>query len=231
MYSGIRLIFHKDMLPWVFVPIGVSVVVFLAGLALIGSVLFAQIDQYLGLWPSFIRNTIWWFLICTLSSSLSFLLFAFSNLLAAPFNSQLSLAVEHKLGNGYVDENISVMKNIKVCLASITAEVKKLKCFSKIGIPLLLLTFIPGPNIFVPIAWLWFGSWMLSLEYLDYPLSNHDRNFPASQEYAAHNRGLTLGFGFALTVITMIPIVSCLAMPTGVAAGTILYDRKIKTHA
>ena len=163
------------------------------------------------------------------SSSLSFLLFALSKLLAAPFNSQLSAVVEYKLGNGDSSENMGLMKNIKIVLVSISAEVKKLSCFLKIGLPLLIVTLIPGPNLFTPIVWIWFGSWMLSLEYIDYSLSNHGRNFPEPKNHAACERGLTLGLGSALTIITLIPLVNCVAMPAGVAAGTILCSKDLKT--
>jgi CysZ protein len=225
-YSGVRLIFQRDMLRWVLVPFCLSVIICGAGLLAIGLFLYEQIDHYLGLWPSYFRNFILWFLICTLSSSISFLLFALSNLLAAPFNSQLSAAVEYKLGNSNSSGNMGLMKSIKVGLASMGAEIRKLSCFLKIGLPLLILTLIPGPSLFAPIAWVWFGSWMLSLEYIDYPLSNHGRDFPESKNYAARERGLTLGLGFALTIITLIPLVNCVAMPAGVAAGTNFYVQK-----
>jgi CysZ protein len=69
---------------------------------------------------------------------------------------------------------------------------------------------------------------MLSLEYIDYPLSNNGREFPAAKNYAAQERGLTLGLGFSLTILTLLPIVNILAMPIGVAAGTLFYDQKIR---
>jgi len=197
---------------------------------MMGFFLHAQLEQYLGLWPNYLRNIIWWFLICTLSSTLPFLLFAVSNLLAAPFNSQLSAAVECKLGNKNRSSNsdTEAFKNIADSIISIGSEIKKLGCFLKLGLPLLIFSLIPGLNLFAPVAWLLFGSWMLSLEYIDYPLSNNGREFPAAKNYAAQERGLTLGLGFSLTIITLVPIINILAMPIGVAAGTLFYDQKIR---
>ena len=231
-YSAAQLICRRDMFKWVMAPLFVSTTILVSGLLVIGCFLYAQLEQYLSIWPNYLRNIIWWFLICTLSSTLSFLLFAISNLLAAPFNSQLSAAVEHKLGSGNKNSSsdMGMFENVIVGINSIGFEIKKLGCFLKLGLPLLICSLIPGPNFLAPIAWLLFGSWMLSLEYIDYPLSNNGRDFPAVRDYAAQERGLTLGFGFSLTILTLLPIVNILAMPIGVAAGTILYDRKIRKN-
>lgn len=229
-YSAAHLICTRDMFKWVIVPFCVSATILVGGLLVIGFILYAQLEQYLSIWPNYLRNIIWWFLICTLASTLSFLLFAVSNLLAAPFNSQLSAAIECKLGNKNRNSNsdMEFFKNIADSIISIGSEIKKLGCFFKLGLPLLIFSLIPGLNLFAPIAWLLFGSWMLSLEYIDYPLSNNGRDFPAAKNYAAQERGLTLGLGFSLTIITLVPIINILAMPIGVAAGTLFYDQKIR---
>ena len=229
-YPAARLICRRDMVKWAIVPICVSTIILVGGLLMVGFFLYAQLEQYLSIWPSYLRNIIWWFLICTLSSTLSFLLFSVSNLLAAPFNSQLSAAIECKLGNQNRNSNsdAGAFKNITDSIISIGSEIKKLGCFLKLGLPLLICSLIPGLNLFAPIAWLLFGSWMLSLEYIDYPLSNNGRGFPAAKNYAAQERGLTLGLGFSLTILTLLPIANILAMPIGVAAGTLFYDQKIR---
>ena len=64
---------------------------------------------------------------------------------------------------------------------------------------------------------------MLALEYLDYPMGNHGLLFPEQRRRARERRLLVLGFGAAISGLTMIPVINFLVMPLAVAGATALW--------
>ena len=70
--------------------------------------------------------------------------------------------------------------------------------------------------------WLLFSAWMLALEYLDYPLSNHGRLFPHYRGALRQRRWLALGFGGAVLLLTLVPLLNFIVMPAAVAGATAL---------
>jgi CysZ protein len=90
-------------------------------------------------------------------------------------------------------------------------------------IPLLVLFFIPGINAIAPLLWAAFSAWMLALQYVDYPMGNHNILFREQRRILARRRWLALGFGGAVLVITMVPIVNFLAMPAAVIGATLMW--------
>ena len=38
---------------------------------------------------------------------------------------------------------------------------------------MLILTIIPVFNAFAPLGWFLLGAWMMSLQFVDYPMGNH----------------------------------------------------------
>jgi CysZ protein len=65
-----------------------------------------------------------------------------------------------------------------------------------------------------------FTVWMLALEYLDFPLGNRGLLFPEQRELAAQHRWVVLGFGSAVFLLTLIPLVNFTVMPAAVAGAT-----------
>nr|MBP8024433.1 EI24 domain-containing protein [Chromatiaceae bacterium] len=69
-------------------------------------------------------------------------------------------------------------------------------------------------------------AWILALEYLDYPMGNQGLG---AREIRRRLRGrpvLSLGFGAATVVLTMIPLVNFIAMPSAVAGATALWVKE-----
>ena len=71
--------------------------------------------------------------------------------------------------------------------------------------------------------WILFGAWMLSLEYLDYPMSNHKQFFKDINKQALSERSLSLGLGSGILLLTSIPFINLIAMPVSVAGATTLW--------
>ena len=149
-----------------------------------------------------------------------------ANFIAAPFNALLAEKVEFKLRGGTVTgpSNISLLKNVGKTLGS---EVSKVLYMLKWMPILLLITIIPGLNLIAPLAWLIYGAWMYSLQYIDYPMGNHNLFMKDELVILRKNRGNALGFGLATTLITIIPVLNFLAMPVAVSGATALWVKKL----
>jgi CysZ protein len=117
-----------------------------------------------------------------------------------------------------------LLKNVGKALGS---EVGKILYMLKWMPLLLLITVIPGVNLVAPLAWIIYGAWMYSLQYADYPMGNHDLFMKDELVILRKNRGFALGFGLAVTLITIIPILNFLAMPVAVSGATALWVKQL----
>ncbi len=149
-----------------------------------------------------------------------------AGLVAAPFNALLAEAVARRLGCEPGTETATGDGGWRGLLASagpsLLAELRKLGYFLLRALPLLLLFLIPGLNLLAPFLWLLFTAWMLTLEYVDYPLSSRGLLFPRYRGVLRERRWLALGFGAAVLLLSVVPLLNFLVMPAAVAGATTL---------
>jgi CysZ protein len=112
---------------------------------------------------------------------------------------------------------------------ALASEARKFSYFIIRALPLLLLFLIPGLNLLAPLLWLIFSSWMLALEYLDYPMSANGLLFNDIRQQLGQQRMTTLAFGGGILLLTVIPVINFFIMPIAVAGATALYVDKIAT--
>jgi CysZ protein len=144
---------------------------------------------------------------------------AIANLLASPFNGLLAEQVERIQTGRAPDSGMSIWKEVAIAPAQ---EIRKLLYFLIWAIPLLVLFLIPVINVAAPFVWAAFSAWMLTLQYVDYPLGNRGMRFADQRALMRGNRQLSLGFGAVVLVLTMIPVVNFVAMPAAVVGATFL---------
>ncbi len=144
-----------------------------------------------------------------------------ANIIAAPFNSLLAEATERHLSGRSVDDSGGFKQIMKDLIPTILMEIKKLVYMILWSIPfLLMLFFIP---IIGPIIWFLFTAWMMSLQYMDYPMGNHKLDFGQQRSLQAKQRWFSMGFGGITMGASMIPFVNFIVMPTAVIAATIIW--------
>ncbi|MCW8957311.1 MAG: EI24 domain-containing protein [Gammaproteobacteria bacterium] len=107
-----------------------------------------------------------------------------------------------------------------------SSEIAKLIYILKWSVIILVISFIPAINLAAPFLWLVFGAWMLAMEYMDYPMSNHGHFFKEINKQVAADKSLSLGFGFGVFMFTSIPLLNFLAMPAAVSGATALWVRR-----
>jgi len=144
-----------------------------------------------------------------------------ANIIAAPFNSLLAEATERHLTGKSMEDSGGFKQVMKELIPTIMMEIKKLIYMILWSIPfLLMLFFIP---ILGPIIWFLFTAWMMSLQYMDYPMGNHKLDFGQQRNLQAKQRWFSMGFGGITMGASMIPLVNFIVMPTAVIAATIIW--------
>jgi CysZ protein len=229
LFQGFSLIFQKGIRGFVLIPLLINIVIFSGAVWLA----YTQYQQLMGrllsllpTWMSWIEWLLLPFFALLIMLVIYYTFSIIANFIAAPFNALLAEKVELKLRGGTVtgSSNISLLKNVGKTLGS---EVSKVLYMLKWMPILLLITIIPGLNLIAPLAWLIYGAWMYSLQYIDYPMGNHNLFMKDELVILRKNRGNALGFGLATTLITIIPVLNFLAMPVAVSGATALWVKKL----
>jgi CysZ protein len=230
--EGLRLLSKPGVRILVLIPLCLNVLFLLGAFLLLDSVLEVLLDRYLGGWPGFIRTIVEVLATISLLFILCFLSSLLVNVFAAPFTGALSAAGErHLRGEAVaVDEGATWGALLKEIGHGFAAEMRKLRYILLRALPLLLLSLIPGLNLAAPFLWMVFGAWMLCMEYLDTPLTNHGVVFPAVMQEMRRHRRLAFGFGAGMVILTAIPILNFVAVPVGVLGATSLYCCSLREH-
>jgi len=151
-----------------------------------------------------------------------------ANLIAAPFNGFLAEAVESKLSNTMLTDTGSIKAIPEEIIKAMKSESRKFLYFIIRAIPLLLLFIIPILQVAAPFLWVLFASWMLALEYIDYPMGNHGIVFPEQRKIMTIKKKQTFGFGLGIMLITFMPVINFVAMPVAVAGASKMWVEKLK---
>lgn len=233
LVSGFSLIHQKGIRKFAYIPMAINTLLFSFAIWL-GINKFDQwIESLMPSWlPEWVLSWLMW-IMWPLFAGLLLLIIFFSfsiiaNILAAPFNGVLAEAVEKKL-SGESLASLSWQDVIKDTPLMIAGELRKILYFILWMIPLFILSWVPIINFIAPVLWVLFSSWMLALDYHDYPMANHQIKFPQQREILRKNRSLALGFGLATLGATMIPFVNFLVIPAAVAGATALYLDNLKS--
>ncbi len=222
---GLQLCGHSQLRVYVAAPIAAAVVLF--GLLLNwGADAFQRLLNALVGWlPDWLDWLHWLLWPVAIIIAVFFLVYGFvflCNLIAAPFNGLLAERAETLL-RGSTPEPVPWLDILRDLPGAVFNELRKLGYFLCFALPLLLLTVIPGPNLLAGPLWLLLGSWMLALEYLDYPMGNHRFAFPDVRRHARSHRSSALGFGSLALLASSIPLLNLLVMPAAVIGATALF--------
>lgn len=230
LFKGLSLITQKGIRPFVLVPLLINIVLFSGGIWLAMSQLDIWMNRLLPGWLSWLEWLLWPLFAVIIFFVIFYTFSLLANLIAAPFNALLAERIEARL-HGLPVPEFQGYKSIPGLIGrTFKSELSKLFYMAKWGILVLIITFIPGINIIAPVAWTIFGAWMLAVEYVDYPMGNHNLFFKEEIKTLRQHRPTALGFGWGLSIMTLIPVLNFFAMPVGVAGATAFWvDRISKT--
>jgi CysZ protein len=225
---GLRMLWTPGIRPFVVIPLLINTVIF-AVLTQLGLEQFGQwIDAIVGWLPSWLQFLKW--ILWPLSLVLLVIVGAYSfgivaNFIGAPFNGLLAEKVEslltstHSIGGGPLD----ALRDLPRVIGK---ELSKLLSY----LPLLLLVFILSLVVYpaAPLLWFGLGAWMMALQYGDYPMDNHRYSLPQVKRELQREPLTSLGFGGAVMLGSMVPILNFLIMPAAVCGATIYWVERLQ---
>ncbi|OCH72299.1 sulfate transporter CysZ, partial [Vibrio breoganii] len=191
------------------------------------------IEQWLGALPEFLdwlRYLLWPLLAITILATFSYFFSTLANFIAAPFNGLLAEKVEQKLSpEGMIDQSVAdLIKDVPRILGR---EWRKLVYLMPKALGLFLLLLIPafGQTI-APFVWFIFTSWMLAIQYCDYPFDNHKVDFNSMRLALKQKQGKSYGYGSMVALFTSIPLLNLVIMPVAVCGATLMWVTEFKQH-
>lgn len=235
LLQGAALLTTPGLRRYVAMPLLINIVLFVGSIWVLAAQFSGLVSGWLSSLPEWLLWLEWLFWVVFALTALLLVFYTFSilaNIVAAPFNGLLAEAVERHLTGQSPPPSGSLTQALKEAPQAVLDELRKLGYMALLAIPLLLLSLlsivIPILAPITPFLWMLFSAWMLALEYVDYPLGNHQMRFGYQRQLLRRNKLLSLGFGGATLVATMIPIVNFLVMPAAVAGATKLWVTHLK---
>ena len=230
LFKALPLLTKPGIKSYVMIPLIINILIFSVGIYF-GFAYFGEyMDKFLDTsemwsWVAAIVEFIKPLLYIVFGLALLVLIFytfsILANIIASPFNSLLAEATEMYLIGKTMDDAGGFKQVLKEIVPTILMEIKKLIYMILWSIPFLIMLFVIP--VIGPIIWFLFTAWMMSLQYMDYPMGNHKLKFAEQRALQRKQRLFSLGFGGVTMGASMIPFVNFIVMPTAVIAATMIW--------
>ncbi|MDP2571072.1 sulfate transporter CysZ [Vibrio penaeicida] len=230
-FHGFELAFQPGIRRFVILPLLVNILLIGGAIYLLFSNLNQWIDAWLGYLPdmlSWLSYLLWPLLALAILATFTYLFSTIANFVAAPFNGLLAEQLEAKLtGKKLSDQSVlSLLKDVPRILGR---EWRKLMYYLPKALGLFILLLIPALGQTIgPILWFLFSAWMMAIQYCDYPFDNHKVSFQDMRNDLKQNQSASYGFGFMVTLFTMVPILNLFVMPVAVCGATAMWVDKYR---
>ena len=231
---GARMLSHPALRIFVVVPLLVNIVIFASLWGVAFAYLGETVDRWMAAlpdWLTFLEWLLWPVLIALFALITGYLFTAVALLIASPFNTLLAEKAE-ELATG---RPVAGLEGLWPALLSVPRgvwrEVQKLIYYLPMALLVLVLTFIPPISAISPLLWFLLGAWMMSLQFIDYPMDNHQLSFARVREAARSRRLSSLGFGGLVAVCAGIPVVNFFVVPAAVVGATLLWCEELQDQA
>ena len=233
-FRGLSMLPQRGIRAFVIIPLSANILLFgLLGKLALGYILalVATTEAALPDWLSFLT----WILIPFLWLA-GGLLTGYSStflvlLLTSPFHSLLAEKVEEQVTGRPVPALEGVTAALLQIPRGIAREISKYLYYIPMALVVLVLSFIPGINAFSPLLWFLLGAWMMSLQFLDYPMDNHRLPFREVRSASAARRLSSLGFGGMVAFVSGIPLINLIVVPAAVIGATLLWCEELSEHS
>ena len=150
-----------------------------------------------------------------------------NKLIASPFNGLLAEKTALLL-TGQAVPDLATAQVLLSFPKSIGRELTKLLYYIPLALVVLVISFIPLINTVAPLLWFLLGSWMMAIQYCDYPMDNHHASFAATKQRITLTGLTSCGFGAGVMLATMIPLVNLMIMPAAVCGATAYWVKEIR---
>jgi len=228
LVRGAKMLRHPSLRLFVLIPLLVNILIF-GSLIWYGlGYLNALMADWLGNipdWLDFIRWIIWPLIGLTISLMTGYLFTGVALLIASPFNALLAEKAEELITGKPVDALEGLGAALAALPRSVLRELSKLLYYLPMAAFVLLLSFVISP--LAPFLWFLLGAWMMSIQFVDYPMDNHQLSFADVKEAVRSRRLSSMGFGGLVALCTGIPVVNFFVVPAAVVGATLLWCEEL----
>jgi CysZ protein len=232
--TGLRWLPKAGLRGFVAIPLLINTLLFGGGIWL-GASQLQRLDQAVQGWlPEWLAWLHWLLWVLFVLTVLVVIFYAFSlvaNLIASPFNGLLAERVKKMINASGRVPPPPAESSWRDLLFSPLTELRKLLYFIGWAIPVVIVSFVPVANVAAPVLWGVSTSWMLALDYADYPLGNRGLDLQTQRRLLRQHWPLTLGFGGMTLLLTLIPVLNFLAMPAAVVGATLMWNKELSDSA
>lgn len=221
---------HPSLRLFVLVPLTINILIFGTLIGYGFSYLTEFMDSWLSWipdWLGFIEWILWPLIGITFSLITGYLFTAVALIIASPFNGLLAEKAEELVTGKPVSGPEGLANALMLVPRGIIRELAKLIYYVPMAAFVLLITFIPVLNAIAPLLWFLLGAWMMSIQFVDYPMDNHQLSFADVKEAVRSRRLSSMGFGGVVALCTGIPIVNFFVVPAAVVGATLLWCEEL----
>jgi CysZ protein len=219
--QGVKLLGNPKLRKFVVIPVLINLLLYGIAFTLGYLYLADLIDHFIPSWLQWLRWILWPLFFISFFIGGFFTFTVLANLIAAPFYGMLSAATL-----AIIDGRSATVTEAP-WLKIIKAELRRAAYLGVRAILLVILSIIPGINVFAPILWALFGAWGMALEYLAYPLENAGILFVEQRKLIRSVRWGSLSFGGLAAAGLALPVINIIVAPAAVIGAT-LYLREIE---
>ena len=221
---GTRLVYGAGLRRYVFAPIAVNLLVYVAMLWFVLANFGSWLDHWMSMvpgWLAWLEWLIWPMFVVSLVLVVFFTFTLVTHLVAAPFYGFLAERVEiEATGRQPLDDRGLT----RTALDALGRELVKLVYILPRMAALFVLSWIPVVNLVAPLLWALFSAWMMAITYLDYPMDNNKVSFAEMRRRLRARWWPTMTYGGGVTLITWIPLANLFLLPGAVAAAVLMWD-------
>lgn len=222
----------RQLWGYIIIPILVNIVV---GVLLYAGLLYAGWQWIDGLlaglpqWAVVFEVLLQVLLLLLLLVVIGFVLLQFGVILGAPWYSQLAEKLErHYLGDHNIPSASGALTIMRDIWDALGFEVKKLLLLIGVGVPVLLLNFVPGAGtVLATIGGLGLATTINCLDFFDSSLSRRRLSFRTKLAIVRRCMPASGAFGLVSVGLVSIPLINLLAIPLCVTAGTLFFCERI----
>src|SRR5690554_1708149 len=229
--EGFSLIRQPGLRLFVVIPLTINILLFGLLFYFLGELFSVLIATAMGWLPDWLwlQALDWLFWILYGAVILLILAYGFvivANLSGSPFYGYLAELTEKHLTGQEVSTEGGWAAIIKDIPRALWREVQKIAYYLPRALGLLILGLIPVVNLVVAVLWFLFNSWMMALQYVDFPADNHRVSFPKLRKDLAASRLSALGFGLPVALAAMVPVLNLIVVPAAVCGATAFWVRE-----
>ncbi|MFG6668250.1 sulfate transporter CysZ [Halomonas sp. HNIBRBA4712] len=221
---GIRLVYQKGQRRYVFLPIVINLIVYIALVRFTAQRFSGWLDHAMAsipTWLDWLDWLIWPLFVLSLLVAIFFTFTLVTHLIAAPFYGFLAARVE-RTATGV--EPLDDRGLTRTAIDALGRELLKLRYILPRAALLFVISWIPGLNLAAPLLWALFSAWVMAITYLDYPMDNNKVSFKEMRWRLGARWWPSLSYGGLVTLITWIPLANLFLMPGAVAGAVLMWD-------